>query len=170
MSKTAEECCTLIAGSQPTKDVFGILCPIIDDGHFPAVLAAIKMMHTVSAPKMPYLLLSSSSSPFGFSRYGSPQRVIGLHRTLSSASSSSTPAYRLPLPASRLPHIFPDIFALFVATLSEYSEMQFFLQMIIGNAFNSLEAFVVTQLSKLLGRIDGITKKNLLLYQQSYRC
>lgn len=47
VSKTAEECCTLIAGSQPTKDVFGILCPVIEAGEFPAILAAIKMVHTV---------------------------------------------------------------------------------------------------------------------------
>ena len=47
VSKTAEECCTLIAGSQPTKEIFSILCPLIERGEFPSNLAAIKMVHTV---------------------------------------------------------------------------------------------------------------------------
>jgi len=47
VSKTAEECCTLIAGSQPAKDIFTVLCPLVEGGELPANLAAIKMIHTL---------------------------------------------------------------------------------------------------------------------------
>eukprot|EP00795_Rhopilema_esculentum_P014391 gene14391-5442_t len=47
VSNTAEECCNLIAQNQAGKDLFAILCPIIESADFPSILPAIKMINNV---------------------------------------------------------------------------------------------------------------------------
>eukprot|EP00794_Sanderia_malayensis_P003264 gene3264-3745_t len=47
VSKTAEECCNLIAEHQPPADVINVLCPIIEAVQFPLIVTAIKMLNVV---------------------------------------------------------------------------------------------------------------------------
>ena len=48
VSKTAEECCNLIAENEATNNLVIILCPIVETVEFPAILPAIKMLNIVS--------------------------------------------------------------------------------------------------------------------------
>ncbi len=56
VSKTAEECCNLIAETEPTKDLMQLLCPIVETVEFPCVLAAIKMLNIVSASLSSFMM------------------------------------------------------------------------------------------------------------------